>query len=251
MVRKYWKFSENVMVKYADLLVCDSKNIEKYIHREYGKYNPDTTYISYGAESKGSASADKKDEYIGWLERNKLEAGRYYLVVGRFVPENNYETMIREYMASATDKKLAVITTRDDDFYQQLNSKLGFEKDNRICFTGTVYDRELLQIIRENAYGYIHGHEVGGTNPSLLEALGATGLNLLFDVGFNREVGEDAAVYWSKDKGNLAAVINQADNMSQEEYVMYKEKAVKRIEQAYSWNYIAAQYEQLFLGRER
>jgi rhamnosyltransferase len=251
MVRKYWKFSENVMVKHADLLVCDSKNIEKYIRKEYGKYNPNTTYISYGAESKVTASADKKEEYADWLREKKLEAGRYYLVVGRFVPENNYETMIREYMASATDKKLAVITTRDDDFYEQLKSKLRFDKDHRICFTGTVYDKELLQIIRENAYGYIHGHEVGGTNPSLLEALGATGLNLLLDVGFNREVGEDAAMYWNKDNGNLAAAINRADNISREEYMMYKTKAVKRIDQAYSWNYIAAQYEQLFLGREK
>ena len=71
--------------------------------------------------------------------------------------------------------------------------------------------------IRENAYGYFHGHEVGGTNPSLLEALGSTKLNLLLDVGFNREVAEDAALYWNKDKGDLAALIEQADKMEYEE----------------------------------
>ena len=71
--------------------------------------------------------------------------------------------------------------------------------------------------IRENAYGYFHGHEVGGTNPSLLEALGSTRLNLLLDVGFNREVAEDAAIYWNKEDGNLAGLIDCADSFSEEE----------------------------------
>ena len=74
----------------------------------------------------------------------------------------------------------------------ELDNKLHFSKDKRIKFVGTVYDKELLKKIRENAYAYFHGHEVGGTNPSLLEALGATKLNLLLGVGFNREVAEDA-----------------------------------------------------------
>ncbi|ETJ25548.1 Glycosyltransferase, partial [human gut metagenome] len=68
--------------------------------------------------------------------------------------------------------------------YEELRQKTGFDKDERIKFVGTVYDQELLKKIRENAYGYLHGHEVGGTNPSLLEALATTDLNLLLDVGF-------------------------------------------------------------------
>ncbi len=79
-------------------------------------------------------------------------------------------------------------------------------EDKRIKFVGTVYDKDLLSKIRENAYGYFHGHEVGGTNPSLLEALGSTKLNLLLDVGFNHEVGEDAALYWNKEEGNLSSI---------------------------------------------
>ena len=75
--------------------------------------------------------------------------------------------------------------------------KLGWKQDKRIKFVGTIYDKELLKKIRECAYGYFHGHEVGGTNPSLLEALGSTQLNLLLDVGFNREVGQESALYWT------------------------------------------------------
>lgn len=92
-------------------------------------------------------------------------------------------------------------------FLLELKRKTQFEKDGRIKFVGTVYDQELLMKIRENAYGYFHGHEVGGTNPSLLEALSSIDLNLLLDVGFNREVAEDSALYWNKDNGNLAKLI--------------------------------------------
>ena len=101
--------------------------------------------------------------------------------------------------------------------------------------------------IRENAYGYFHGHEVGGTNPSLLEALGCTELNLLLDVGFNREVAEDSALYWSKENGDLARLIVTADQMTTEEIDEYGCKAKKRIGEAYSWQFIADEYERVFV----
>lgn len=100
--------------------------------------------------------------------------------------------------------------------------------------------------IRENAYAYFHGHEVGGTNPSLLEALGSTPLNLLLNVGFNSEVGQDAALYWTKDKGSLAALISTADDMPPEERAAYGRKAKARIQKAYSWPSIAARYSAIF-----
>ena len=100
-----------------------------------------------------------------------LTIKNYYLVVGRFVPENNYETMIREFMKSSSKKDFAIITNVNERFLDELEQKLHFRDDSRIKFVGTVYNQELLMKIRENAYGYFHGHEVGGTNPSLLEAL--------------------------------------------------------------------------------
>ena len=111
-VRKYWKVSEQMMVKHADLLICDSKNIEKYIHENYGKYQPKTTFIAYGAETRRSALKDDAPKLVDWYKEKGLSAGQYYLVVGRFVPENNYETMIREFMASKSKKDFALITTR-------------------------------------------------------------------------------------------------------------------------------------------
>jgi PDZ domain-containing secreted protein len=108
---------------------------------------------------------------------------------------------------------------------------------------GTVYDQELLKKIREDAYAYLHGHEVGGTNPSLLEALAITDLNLLLDVGFNKEVGEDGALYWNKEEGNLANLINKADKMDKAEIDNLSAIAKKRMIDWYSWDYIVNEYE--------
>ena len=245
-VRKYWKISEQLMTKHCDLLICDSKNIEKYIHDEYGKYNPKTTFISYGAETGKSKLADDDPKLIAWYKEKGLSPKSYYLVVGRFVPENNYETMIREFMKSHSKRDFALITNVSDKFLEELKEKTHFDQDSRIKFVGTVYDKELLMKIRENAYGYFHGHEVGGTNPSLLEALGSTDLNLLLDVGFNREVAEDSALYWTKQSGNLASLIDWADGMNADEISELGKKASLRIVEAYSWQHIADEYESRF-----
>lgn len=247
IIRKYWKVSEKMMVKQADLLVCDSKNIEKYVQTEYGKYNPKTTFIAYGSDTVPSILKDDDEKFTRWLEEKNLTSNEYYLVVGRFVPENNYETMIREFMRSNTKKDFALITNVSEKFLEELKDKTGFNKDSRIKFVGTVYDQELLKKIRENAYGYFHGHEVGGTNPSLLEALGYTDLNLLLDVGFNREVAEEAAIYWNKEEGNLSRLIESADEMNYSEIEEYGVKAKARIREVYSWEYICEKYRHFFI----
>lgn len=238
-VRKYWKYSEKVMVCGSDLVVCDSKNIEKYIQQEYGVKN--TTFIAYGAETEPSKCSEEK--YENWLQEKDLRRGEYYLIVGRFVPENNYETMIKEYMKSKTTKDFAIITNSNGGLMEELEKKLGFSKDPRIKFVGTVYDQELLKKIREEAYGYFHGHEVGGTNPSLLEALGSTKLNLLLDVGFNREVAEDSSLYWTKEDGSLSDLIDKCERVDRE---VLGSKAKERIRTAYSWEYISGRYAEIW-----
>lgn len=100
--------------------------------------------------------------------------------------------------------------------------------------------------IREKAFGYIHGHEVGGTNPSLLEALSSTQLNLLLDVPFNKEVGKHTALYWSKKENDLAYLINQVDQLSKEEIIKYASLSSQRIEDAFNWKLISKKYEMIF-----
>ena len=186
-IRKYWKISEQMMVKYCDLAICDSVNIEKYIHECYD-----------GKGIKG---------------RNPI------------------------------------ITNVNEKFLNELEENLHFKSDKRIKFVGTVYDQELLKKIRENAYAYFHGHTVGGTNPSLIEALGSTDLNLLIDVSFNKEVAEDCALYWSRKPGSLAKLIDKADQMSADEIAEMGRRAKKRVAEEYTWDKICGQYEDVFVGK--
>lgn len=247
-IKKYWKISERLMVSKADLLVCDSKGIEKYIHEDYKKYKPKTTFIAYGADINKSKVMSDDEKLLAWYKKHDIKPNEFYLIVGRFVPENNYETVIREFMKSSTTKDLVIITNvEENSFYLDLKARTKFDIDKRIKFVGTLYDQELIKKVREDAYGYIHGHEVGGTNPSLLEALASTKLNLLLDVVFNQEVGKDGAMYFSKVDGNLSGLIHKCDIMGTEEIDALAIKAKKRISEHYSWDNIVSMYENLFL----
>ena len=251
-IQQYWRISEQMMVKWSDLVICDSITIEKYIHRCYdgkgiGGTDPKTTFIAYGADLAPSNLSDDDPKLMDWYKDKELKRKEYYLVVGRFVPENSFEVMIREFMKSSSKKDFALITNVNEKFLNELEEKLHFKRDKRIKFVGTVYDQELLKKIRENAYAYFHGHTVGGTNPSLIEALGSTNLNLLVDVGFNREVAKNTALYWSKNEGNLAELIDKVDGMEINEVESLGRKAKKRVASAYTWKLISDKYESTFL----
>lgn len=245
VVKRYWKYSEFLMVKYTDWLICDSKHIEAYMIKKYSKYHPKTRYIAYGAEVLSSKC--EETVFKNWCNSQDIRTGKYYLVVGRFEPENNFEVMIKEFMNSDTKKDLVLVTNIcDNHFYQKLKSKTNYDSDKRIKFVGTVYDQELLKKIRESAYGYLHGHEVGGTNPSLLEALASTRINLLYDVGFSHEVGGAGALYWTKAQGNLTALIEEADKLDDWYISQISERARERVRTYYSWEYVVKEYEDLF-----
>lgn len=247
-VRKYWKVSEKLMVKNADFLICDSKSIEEYIHEDYRKYNPQTTFIAYGADITPSTLKQDDKKVVDWFNKHDVKLNEYFLIVGRFVPENNYETMIKEFMKSKVNKDLVIITNVEKNaFYNSLKEETHFENDKRIKFVGTVYDAELLKFIRENALGYLHGHSVGGTNPSLLEALGSTKINLLYNVGFNKEVGEDSSLYWSLEDGSLANKLNEVEEISTEKEESFGKLAKQQIIDNYSWEKIVNDYEEQFM----
>ena len=247
-IRRYWKISEKLMVKYADLLICDSKNIEKYIKEEYNQYEPNTIFIAYGADTSKSAVSNNDVLLVNWYREKGIQHKEYYLIVGRFVPENNYETMIKEFMKSKTTRDLVIVTNVEKNkFFEELREKTHFEDDKRIKFVGTVYNQELLKKIRENAYAYLHGHEVGGTNPSLLEALATTKLNILLDVGFNREVAEDGAIYFKKEV--LSNIIDRCDQLGTSYIEDIHHKATIRINNEYTWNKIIMKYELVFKGK--
>lgn len=248
-VRKYWKLSEQLMVKHADLLICDSQSIEKYIKTDYSKYQPQTRYIAYGSDIKKSEVSLRNQKVKEWYAKFNVKPNNYYLIVGRFVPENNCATMIKEFMKSDTNKDLIIITNvKKGKFYDDLEKSNHFLNDQRIKFVGTVYDNQILKFIRENAFAYLHGHEVGGTNPSLLEALGSTKVNLLLDVGFNREVGMSGAYYWTKDNGSLSSLIKRTEQLDCDGINRLSFLAKNRILKQFDWSIIINKYEKVFIG---
>lgn len=248
-IKKYWKLSERLMIKNCDLAICDSIGIENYIKETYKKYKPNTTYIAYGANIDVNSPIDEK-KLNDWYKINNLEKDNYYLIVGRFVPENNFEIMIREFMNSNSKRDLVIITNHENNkFYEALKKNTDFEKDTRIKFVGTVYDQELLKAIRINAFAYIHGHSVGGTNPSLLEAMATTNINLLLNVDFNIEVGSSTAIYWGKQLHSLTDIINNVETFSNEYIQKLGDEAKQIIKEKYSWDLIINKYENLFLNK--
>ncbi|MBR2712842.1 MAG: DUF1972 domain-containing protein [Bacilli bacterium] len=245
LIKQYLKLSERTMINASDYVVCDSKNIESFIKDRYKKKADKTTFIAYGAYLKDIKDIDKKTKEF--MDKNNIENRDYYLIVGRFVPENNYELIIREYMKSDTTKSLVIVSNVErNKFYEKLKIRTGFENDKRIKFVGPVYDQEILVRLRKNAKAYIHGHSAGGTNPSLLEALSITDVNLLYDAVYNREVGEDAALYFNDEEGSLCKQINTIEKFKAKEQNEYGKRAKQRIKDEYTWEIVVKKYKKLF-----
>ena len=239
-----FKISEYFSVKYSDLCVCDSKMIQEYITKTYQKQKTPTTFIAYGAYENLSVKRNLKIKKL--FEENHMKEKEYALIVGRFIPENNYEIIIKEFLKTSLKKDLVIVSNVEENkFYQYLKETTQFPKDLRIKFIGPVYDENVLLYLRQNAFAYIHGHSVGGTNPSLLEALSSTDVNILFDVGYNREVGEDACLYFTKEENSLKSILEEVNHWD-EERKWYGKKAKKRIHDAYTWDLVVEKYEEVF-----
>ena len=244
-IQAYLKYSEKIMTRHADLVISDNPGIESYIKEAYPWSK--TTYIAYGTDlsptSLNSQDRKAREFYHKWQTQEK----NYYLILGRFVPENNYETAIREFMTSSTKRDLVIICNQEGNpYFEELRARTGFDQDPRVKFVGTVYDQNLLKYIRKGAFAYIHGHEVGGTNPGLLEALAQTDLNLVLGVSFNQTVAKDTAQYWTKETGNLAHLIDQVDSL--EDVSEWGQRAKANMKQNFTWEKIVGEYEELFLS---
>ena len=244
-IQAYLKYSEKIMTRHADLVISDNPGIESYIKEAYPWSK--TTYIAYGTDLSSTSLNSQDNKVREFYQKWQTQEKNYYLILGRFVPENNYETAIREFMASSSKRDLVIICNQEGNpYFEELRVRTGFDQDPRVKFVGTVYDQDLLKYIRKEAFAYIHGHEVGGTNPGLLEALAHTDLNLVLGVSFNQTVAKDTAQYWTKETGNLAHLINQVDSL--EDVSEWGQRAKANMKQNFTWEKIVGEYEELFLS---
>ena len=229
-------------LKNVDHIVCDSKVTESNMKI----YDKPITYIPYGAYQTDIKDIDKKTKKF--MEENNIIPREYYLVVGRFTKENNYELIIKEYMKTKTTRNLVIVSDIDNNknYYQSLKKKTKFPSDERIKFVGPIYDDEILRRIRKNARGYIHGHTKGGTNPSLLEALSISDLNIVYDNPSNKEVSKDCALYFNKEEDSLKEQIEKCEKFKMKEINEYGEKAKMRIKENYTWESVIKKYKKMF-----
>jgi rhamnosyltransferase len=241
-IKECFKISEYIMVKYSDAIVSDSKAIKDYIDTKYKKFNKESHFIAYGAYLDTLGIKDNE-----LFKKYQIKENNYYLIVGRFVPENNYELIIKEFMKTNTKKDLVIVSNIEENkFYNELKEKTNFQSDKRIKFIGSVYNKESLIYIRENAYAYIHGHSAGGTNPSLLEALATTKVNILFNAIYNVEVGMTSSLYFSKKENDLKKIIECVDSFDEKMINKYSKLAKDRIKKEYTWDIIVNKYKKLW-----
>lgn len=239
LVKKFFLLSEKWMLFNSDIIVCDAKGIKKYIDTKYPKLKKKTIYIAYGTNSINLNDINEKDI----LKEYNLSKNNYCLMVGRFVPENNYELVIKTFMESKINKKLVIVSNiSSSNYYNEILEKTDCSNDSRIIFIDGIYDQEKLAVIRKNAYAYIHGHSVGGTNPSLLEALSLTNLNILYDVCFNKDVGKDACVYFNNEN-NLIKIL---DNIDKYDSKLMSKKCKEIIKNNFTWEIIVNKYKNIF-----
>lgn len=240
-----FKISEYFMVKHSDIIVCDSKAIQNYIDNRYKKFHKPSYFIPYGAELNQKEC--KTNIVKKMYKKYQLVENNYYLIVGRFVPENNYELIIKEFMKADTKRDLVIVSNVEENkFYKELKERTKFDTDKRIKFIGPVYGKEALLYIRKNAYAYIHGHSAGGTNPSLLEALASTKLNILYNAVYNVEVGMMSSLYFSKLEGDLVRQIKKCENFTEKEIKKYEKLAQERIKTEYTWKLVVENYKKIW-----
>ena len=232
-VKKFLMYAEKLAVKGSTHLVSDSLAIKKYL---YDKYQAESTFIAYGANLF-------KEADFGVLNQYKIEEYKYNLLIARMEPENNIEMILDGVAKSKIDFPFLVIGNHKNKFGTYLKSK--FEGNKKIIFTGSIYDELIINNLRYYSNLYFHGHSVGGTNPSLLEAMGCSSLIAAHKNEFNESVLESDAFYFTNDD-EVKSILDSKTKLSNEAKSMVL-KNYSKIESSYSWDKIVQQYEEILV----
>lgn len=233
VARRYYKMSEWLSTKLANRIVADSRGIQDYYRQTYAV---DSSTIAYGAE----VTKSRRPEL---LEALGLKPGEYFLQITRFEPENNPLLTIAAYKKLSTEKKLVLVG--GVPYESAYSREISAEANSHILLPGFIYDKDLLNELWCNCYAYVHGNEVGGTNPALLQTMASDCFTIAVDVPFSHDVLADGGIYYKKCSADLARQMEWALN---NEGLLgdFKKKAVQRIVDFYSWEKVADGYEQLF-----
>jgi glycosyltransferase involved in cell wall biosynthesis len=214
-------------------IITDAQEMRRIYLEEFGT---PSACITYGANIERSENPEVVRQY-------GLEPNQYYLIASRMVPENNADLIIEAFNRLRTSRVLAVAGNANyrSAFVEKLMALAG----RKVVFLGHVPSVDHVKELHCNAYCYVHGHMLGGTNPALVKALGYGNMILALDTAFNREVIRDYGLYFSKNAQDLMArlqYVEENPGMVEE----YRRRAPQRIREAYTWDHIVDQYEELF-----
>lgn len=230
-VQQYLKWAERLGVVFSDYLIADSVGIQDYLAKKYKK---DSVYIPYGANVFIDA-----DESV--LTEWGLKPFQYDMLIARLEPENNIETILEGFSRSAVERQMIVVGNVNTKYGQYIQAKYG---DDRINYIGYVSGIEKLDSLRYYSNIYFHGHTVGGTNPSLLEAMASNALICAHNNVFNKAIlGEDALFFETANDIVSVLEANQKE-LTQSELL----NNTKKIDSLYSWPRIIEQYEDFLLS---
>lgn len=225
-VQKFLKHAERLAVKSSDYLISDSEGIKAYLKE---KHNVDSKFIAYGATVFENPNQETLSEY-------KLDKYKYNLLIARLEPENNIETILEGVEKSSNNFPFLVIGKHETKFGEYLKDR--FKTCNQIQFLGGIYNQEDLNNLRYFSNIYFHGHSVGGTNPSLLEAMASNAFIVANSNIFNESILQEDALYFKNSEEVSKALLN--NKLDFEPFLLNNRKKVKEI---YDWNIINNQYE--------
>ena len=228
IVQKYLLYAESLAVKYSDFHIADSEVIRDYLEK---KYKIKTKYISYGAELPQA-----EDESL--LSLYGVIKGDYFLLMARMEPENNIERILEGICSPGQMRKILVIGNTANSYGKKMIAKFGH--DERVVFLGGIYDSVKLHTLKRYGRLYFHGHTVGGTNPSLLEAMASGVFICAHDNPFNRAVLKENAAYFTSadDVANMAKTF-LIDHQEKQAII----ENIEKIRVNHSWSLIVNQYQ--------
>jgi len=231
----YYKFAARMATLFYDQIINDAEEMRK-IYLEL--FNKDSKVIAYGPK----ANIDTKTQILSKNKINKLD---YFLIVGRLIPDNNWDILVDGFNLSKSSKKLVIVG--DNPFQNDFQDNLTNTESGNIIFTGLIKDQGELCDLFKNSYAYLHGHEYGGTNPTLIEALSFGNAVIALDTVFNREVLQDGkfGLFFNKNKNSVKELIVYADD-NKKEILALKNNSKQALEKKYEWDYIIDQYIEVF-----
>lgn len=231
---RYYRWAEKAAVRWGTEVIADAQAIADHVQRQYGRT---CVVIPYGAEV-----IDPGADRLGELN---LQSKEYHLIVARFEPENHVLDAVHAYRVSSETRPLVVVGSAPYAQWYIDSVRAAAKGDDRIRFTGGLYDQALLDQLYANALTYIHGHSVGGTNPSLLRAMGAGAPVLAYDVEFNREVTAGEAFFWANADELTAILDGIHEGLFTARLEELSASSRARIAEAYRWDDVTDQYEAL------